>query len=260
MAAQGATLPRSLSGLKRGITSAMTKKTIVVVEDDKNTGAMLATALREAGYYAICADSIAAASRLLKGRRPDLLVLDLNISEGNGLELCRKVRADRWLSTAPIIALTEMGEPHYKVKGFPPRAAQHHGNPPEVREFVLWVTALLLRAEIGKDGMGLTAGTNLSINMEAQIVLYRGHIVKTLTKREFDLFVALVKKSPRILSRKQILSSVWHTVAVENLIDAHIFNIRQKVPRELAAKIQSVSGRGFRYFDSSTSLQDPQAH
>lgn len=238
----------------------MTKKTIVVVEENSNTATVLTAAMGEAGYYAVCADSIAAAGRLLKGRRPDLLVLDLNISEGNGLELCRKVRADRWLSAAPIIALTEMGEPHYKVKGFPLRAAQYHGKPLDVREFVLWVTALLLRSEIGKDGMGLTVGTNLNINMEAQIILYRGRIVKALTKREFDLFVALVKKSPKILSRKQILSSVWHTVAVENLIDAHIFNIRQKVPRELAAKIQSVSGRGFRYFDSSPTLEGRHAH
>lgn len=224
------------------------KKTIVVVENDKNTAAMLATALDEAGYYAICTDSIASASRLIKGHQPDLIVLDLGLPNGNGLELCQKIRADSRLSATPIIALTGMREPTHSAKGFSAGANQYLTKPLDIREFVLRVTALLRRVEINKDGRGLIVDADLSINIDAQIVRYRGHIVKTLTKREFDLFMALAKKSPGILSRKLILSSVWHTVAVENLVDAHIFNIRRKVPRELAARIRSVPGRGFRYF------------
>lgn len=228
---------------------AQTKETIVVVQDDRGTAAMLTAALNEAGYHAVFADSIAAAGRLSEGHRPDLIVLDLNLSEGNGLELCRKVRADSRLSATPIIALTAMGEPQHKAKGYSTGAAHYLAKPLDIKEFVLWVTSLLQRVKVDKDGRGLVADADLSVNTDAQIVRYRNHIVETLTKREFDLFVALVKESPKILSRKRILSSVWHTVAVENLVDTHIFNIRQKVPRELAAKIQSVPGRGFRYFN-----------
>ena len=227
----------------------MTKQTILVVEDDKSTAAMLTAALDEAGYCAVCADSIASATHLIKGHQPDLIVLDIRLPDGNGLELCEKIRKSGRLSTTPIIALTGMGEPHHKMQGFTTGVDQYLVKPIDLQEFVLWVTALLRRVEMDKDGNGLIADADLSINTEAQILCYKGQTVENLTKREFDLFLALVKESPKILSRRYIISKVWQTVAVENLVDTHIFNIRRKFPRELAAKVQSVPGKGFRYFN-----------
>lgn len=145
----------------------------------------------------------------------------------------------------PVIVLAGSSKLKCKTKGF---LAGEDPYPPN--EFVARVAAILRRFELTKDGKGLFSGANLKINMEAQIAYYGGTIIGDLTKREFGLLVALVKKSPKIISRKYILSSLWHTVAVPNLVDTHIYNIRKKVPRELADKIQSVPGKGFRYFKS----------
>lgn len=230
--------------IKRGERgSPMTKKTVVIVKDDKNAALMLAAALSAAGYRAVCADSIASAARLVKWRHPDLIVLDLSPKDGSGLEFCRKIRADRRLSGAPVLILAGTSKLKYKKRGL-----LTGEEPYPLNEFVARVSSILRRFELTKDGKGLFSGVKLKINTEAQIVYCGGSIIGDLTKREFDLLVALVKKSPRILSRKYILSSVWHTVAVPNLVDTHIFNIRKKVPRELADKIQSVPGKGFRYF------------
>jgi DNA-binding response OmpR family regulator len=88
------------------------------------------------------------------------------------------------------------------------------------------------------------------MDVKNQMVKYRNKVVKELTRREFELLYALVKNSPKIFSRKEILSEVWHTVAVENLVDTHLFNLRGKLPPELSEKIQVVPGKGFHYFDA----------
>ncbi|OGR50799.1 MAG: hypothetical protein A2049_11160 [Elusimicrobia bacterium GWA2_62_23] len=99
-------------------------------------------------------------------------------------------------------------------------------------------------------GTGLpvgNAGGDLRICAESRIVSYGGERISNLTAREFDLFAFLAAESPRIFSRAEILGKVWKTASVENLVDVHIYNLRRKLPPALAARIQSVPGRGFRY-------------
>jgi len=91
------------------------------------------------------------------------------------------------------------------------------------------------------------AGGDLSICAESRIVSYGGEMISNLTAREFDLFAFLATESPRIFSRAEIISKAWETVSVENLVDTHIYNLRRKLPPALAARLQSVPGRGFRY-------------
>jgi len=82
------------------------------------------------------------------------------------------------------------------------------------------------------------------------LVKYKGMVINNLTEREFLVFYALVEHRPNILSRKFILSKVWNTIAVDHLVDTHIYNLKKKLPQELADKIQSVPGKGFRFFVS----------
>jgi two-component system alkaline phosphatase synthesis response regulator PhoP len=70
-----------------------------------------------------------------------------------------------------------------------------------------------------------------------------------LTVKEFELLYFLVRKRPRVLSRKHILSTLWHTIAVDHVVDNHLLNLRRKLPPEVADKVQSVPGKGFRFFE-----------
>ena len=108
------------------------------------------------------------------------------------------------------------------------------------------LSALLADILRGKAPLGDTE-EELSICAESRMISFGGKVIDNLTGREFALLAFLVSGSPRIFSRAEIISRAWKTVAVENLVDTHICNLRRKLPPGLAARIQSVPGRGFRY-------------
>jgi len=108
------------------------------------------------------------------------------------------------------------------------------------------LSALLADILRGKAPLGNTKG-ELSICAESRMVRFGGEVIDNLTGREFDLFHFLVSNAPKVISRREIISQAWKTSAVDNLVDVHIFNLRRKLPPALAAQVQSVPGRGFRY-------------
>lgn len=93
------------------------------------------------------------------------------------------------------------------------------------------VDALLRRVDMDKSGGAVLTANGLQLDAAAQLVKYNNRPVEDLTRREFELLLALVRNSPRILSRQEILEKVWRTVSVENLVDTHLHNLRNKLPR-----------------------------
>lgn len=222
---------------------------VLIVEDHKETCDMLEAALEEAGFKTVIAGSVKTAKEYIARRYPCLVILDLHLPDGHGLEVCSWVRSTGKLAGIPIIVLTGQDELRDKAKGFSAGVDQYLTKPIIMDELVMWVKALLRRVDMDKSGGAVLTVSDLQLDAKAQIVKYKSKPVENLTGREFELLYALAKNSPRILSRKEILSEVWHTVAVENLIDTHMFNLRNKLPPELSEKIQAVAGKGFRYFD-----------
>lgn len=222
---------------------------ILIVEDHKETCDMLEAALQEAGFKTHCAGGVKAARSFLERHRPGLIILDLCLPDGHGLELCGWVRDEERLAEIPVVALTGQDELAQKKKGFAAGVDQYLTKPIIMDELVMWVKALLRRVAMDRGGGSVLTVGALEIDIKAQLVKYRNVPVGNLTRREFELFCALVRCSPGILSRKEIISKVWRTAAVENLVDTHMFNMRAKLPHELSARIHAVAGKGFRYFD-----------
>ncbi|MDP2864723.1 MAG: response regulator transcription factor [Elusimicrobiota bacterium] len=224
---------------------------ILIVEDHKETCAMLAAAMEDSGFDAHCAGTVKSAKEFLGLNTPCLVILDMHLSDGHGLEVCAWVRNNERLANIPVIALTGQDKLGDKTKGFSAGVDQYLTKPIIMDELVMWVKALLRRVDMDKSGGAVLAIGGLQLDVKAQLVKYKNTPVENLTRREFELLHALVKNSPGILSRKEILAKVWRTVSVENLVDTHLFNLRNKLPRELSEKIQAVAGKGFRYFDKS---------
>lgn len=224
-------------------------KDILIVEDNKETSEMIKAALEEAGFGTYCADGVKSAGAYLERQAPRLIVLDLCLPDGNGLELCCRVRDDVRLAGTPVIALTGQDALPQKEKGFSAGVDQYLTKPIAMGELQMWVKALLRRVSMDRAGGAVIALGDLEIDVKAQLLKYKNVLVENLTRREFELLQALVKSSPGILSRKEIVSGVWHTVAVDNLVDTHMYNMRSKLPPGLAARIQAVPGKGFRYVD-----------
>lgn len=223
---------------------------ILVVEDHEETRNMIKAILESEGFKAVCKGTLNAGKEYLKYHSPSLIILDLALPDGSGLELCNLVRETPAISRTPIVALTGLTEFSDKKRGFETGIDQYLGKPLKFEELMLWVKALLRRAAWNVQGWALPAFGDLQICRESYIVKFRNEVISNLTGREFDLLYFLVSVSPRIVSRQGIITEVWRTAAVENLVDTHIFNLRQKLPKLLASRIQSVPGRGFRYFRS----------
>ena len=108
------------------------------------------------------------------------------------------------------------------------------------------LSALLADILGAKPPLGNAEG-ELSICAESHVVGFGGEVIDNLTGREFDLLHFLASNAPKVISRRDIITNAWKTAAVDNLVDVHVLNLRRKLPPALAARIQSVPGRGFRY-------------
>ena len=226
-------------------------KTILFVEDDAQTRRYCALALSSLGHRVLEADGIEVGFHLFQQERPDLVVLDIALPDGTGLDFCRKARAHKVLARTPIIMLTGKAELDDKAAGFDAGADQYLVKPVAPRELAMWVQALLQRlANDAGGGSELVAG-DLTIDTEASLVRFKNLTISNLTGKEFDLLYSMVKNRPKILSRQFILSKLWRTVAVDNVVDTHLGNLRRKLPQALADRLQAVPGKGFRYFDGS---------
>ncbi|PKM98905.1 MAG: hypothetical protein CVU79_01250 [Elusimicrobia bacterium HGW-Elusimicrobia-3] len=131
-----------------------------------------------------------------------------------------------------------------------PGARRHEGVPLNIKSMPPWLDALLARAEGAIPGDGYKVFGDLSICVDSRLVKFGGKVIPDLTTREIDLLAALAAAAPAVISRENIVSKVWKTVAVPNLVHTHVCNLRRKLPARLAARIQAVPGKGFRYFHS----------
>ncbi|MGD9643749.1 MAG: winged helix-turn-helix domain-containing protein [Elusimicrobiales bacterium] len=135
-----------------------------------------------------------------------------------------------------------------------PGAQSHNGAPLDIKNMPSWLDALLARAEGAIPADGCKVFGDLSICVDSRLVKFGNKVIPDLTTREIDLLLALAAAGPAVISRENIVSKVWKTVAVPNLVHTHIFNLRRKLPPALAARIQAVPGKGFRYFNPSVVL------
>ena len=224
-------------------------KTILVVEDEPQSRAIAQSILSATGYRVIATDSIAPAWHIFVNDKPDLALVDINLPDGSGLDLCRKIRGHSERGTTPVIILTGQAGFETKVEGFTAGADQYLVKPVPPQELLLWVEALLRRlAYDTEEGDVLKAG-ECEIQVKSHIVKFKGADITNLTGKEFDLLWYLVKNRPKVMSRKQILSKLWHTITVDHVVDTHLTNLRKKLPQELADKIQTIPGKGFRFLE-----------
>jgi len=221
-------------------------KTILIVEDEAHVRAVFESALVANGYRVLLADTLEIGWNLFGRENPDLVIIDIVLPDGSGLELCGKIRQHKTLNRTPVIILTGKHEIESKTAGFRAGADQYLVKPLPPQELVLWVEALLRRLSYEEGDEDLLDAGGCRIDLKSRLVSFKGQTFD-LTNKEFDLLYCLVKKRPQVLSRKFLLSRLWHTITVDNVVNTHINNLRRKLPQELADKIQTVPGKGFRF-------------
>lgn len=210
---------------------------VLVVEDDAEIARMLAELLADHGFAATVAGSGAVMDRALRGRRFDLILLDVMLPGEDGLSICRRLRAQ---SATPIIMVTSLGEDLDRILGLEIGADDYVTKPFNSRELIARVRALLRRAAYCGPAEPEPAALGFHgwrIDALARQLLDPDGVEVSLTSAEFDLLLAFCRNPGRILTRAELLTLTHVGLAgpVERSIDVHISRVRQKIepnPRE----------------------------
>jgi DNA-binding response OmpR family regulator len=217
---------------------------ILLIEDDGRLAAMVADYLREAGFRTITAASGAEGERLLRREGFDAVVLDLMLPDMDGLDLCRRLRAE---STIPLLMLTARGDPLDRVVGLELGADDYLPKPFEPRELLARLRAIL-RRQRGNEPSDMLRFGQLEIDRGARQVRVDGQ-EKPLTGYQFTLLLALAERAGRVLSR-EVLMDLTKGSELEDFdrsIDVHISRIRAAIeddPKK-PRRILTLRGAGY---------------
>ena len=221
-----------------------TPHTILVVEDETSIASFVAAYLRNAGYAVKTAASAQTALIALAGETPALVILDLNLPDGDGVELCRRIRKT---SDVPILMLTARDEDIDKIIGLEVGADDYMTKPFNPRELVARVKSILRRAAPERrrtESEELQHG-DLTINAGKREVHVGDEEIR-LAPKEFDLLWELLDHRGIVLTRDQLLERVWrYTFAGDTrTVDVHVRQIRRKLGD--ASPIVTVWGVGYK--------------
>ena len=217
---------------------------LLLVEDDASLGKVLVRGLAEEGHAVDHAATVAAANESLDINEYDLVVLDLGLPDGDGVDLCRTVRARG--SSTPILMLTARDGLSDKVAGLDAGADDYLTKPFAYPELAARVRALLRRPADTASPILEAAGVTLD---PAAHTVWRGSIMVPLTAREFSLLEYLLRHPSEVCRREDLLEHVWDANydGLSNVVDVHIANLRRKFAMPgMDDPIETVRGVGYR--------------
>jgi len=217
-------------------------KTILVVDDEPQIAEIATDYLRLAGYDVITAADGVRALEEVRGRRPDLVVLDLGLPRLDGIDVARAIRTEADL---PIIMLTARVQEDDRLHGLEVGADDYITKPFSPRELVARVRAVLRRIEKRDANETTFRVADLTIDRGKMTVTREGAPID-LTPTEFAVLATLASHPGRVYTREQLLDAVRGSAAesFDRAIDSHIKNVRRKIGSRY---IQTVYGIGYKF-------------
>src|SRR4051794_2857096 len=218
------------------------QRRILVVEDERTIAESVAARLRAEGFLVDVAYDGPTAVTMARTTKPDLVVLDIMLPGFDGLEVCRRIQAER---PVPVLMLTARGDETDLLIGLAVGADDYLTKPFSMRELAARVHALLRRAERGTEVLqdaAIVVG-DLEINRSERRVRRAG-VEAHLTPTEFDLLVHLARRPRAVLPRERLLAEVWGWADASGTrtVDSHIKALRRKLGSDV---IRTVHGVGY---------------
>ena len=213
-----------------------TKTSLLVAEDDATLATKLKEGLGLMGYQVSLAKSGPRALSMAETGQYPIMILDLNLPEMNGLEVCRKLRVTN--PGIPVLMLTAMGDTEHKIDGFQAGADDYMVKPPDLRELDARLRALLRRTEpvqLPEDKLSIA---NLTLDLGKKMA-YRDETQIMLTAKEFSLLEYLMRNQGKVISRQQIAASVWdiHFDTQTNVVDVYVNFLRKKIDKDFQQQL-----------------------
>ena len=225
---------------------------ILIVEDEPDIRSTLEYNLHRDNFQTESVGNLLDAEKILSTSNISLILLDLMLPDGSGLDLCRKLKADQSTSSIPIIILTAKDDEVDKVVGFELGADDYVTKPFSVRELILRIKAILKR-KVQKPEVTEVEREfgELRIDSDSHEVFVNGEEV-SLTALEFRLLKQLVDRRGRVQTRDQLLSDVWGYSAdiTTRTVDTHIKRLREKLG-PIGKYVQTIRGVGYKFTRTS---------
>ncbi len=224
------------------------KKTILVVDDEKNIRDLLKFNFENEGYDVVVAKDGKEALEKVK-ESIDLVVLDLMLPEIDGLNVCKKIRNDEKLGDLPIIMLTAKSEDIDRIIGLELGADDYVTKPFNTRELIARVKALLRRISMStnfeKEKPEVINLNDIIINVKNYTIKKQGENI-AVTPKEFDLLVYLITNNDEVFSRDKLLKEIWgyEFSGDTRTVDVHVRRLRKKIGENY---IKTVRGVGYKF-------------
>jgi two-component system, OmpR family, response regulator RegX3 len=226
----------------------MTKRTILLIEDEEAISEPLAAALGREGFTTAVASTAAEGLDLFASRTPDLVLLDVMLPDGDGRDVLRKIRET---SRTPVVMLTARGEEMDRVLGLELGADDYVTKPFSAAELAARIRAVLRRAgeTTGPEERVLEAG-DVRMDLDTHEATRAGKALD-LTVKEFKLLRVLLEHAGKLVKRDDLVHEVWDPAwfGSTKTLDVHISALRKKLGDDPAAPryIHTVRGVGFRF-------------
>lgn len=224
---------------------------VTVVEDEDDIRALVAAALKKERFRVREHSDGRGLLVSLSTDRPDLLVLDVMLPDTDGFEICRKIRADKALSSIPVIILTARAEEADRILGLELGADDYVVKPFSPKELAARVKAVLRRAAPETARARIDAGDGLIIDTDTVEAFVGGQRLE-LTQAEFRILQLLASRTGWVFSREKILDYLWGNEknVTDRSVDVHVKHLRDKLG-DRGGRIVNVRGIGYKLVSST---------
>jgi len=224
---------------------------VLVVDDEPAVRGVLERVLKREGFAVTMAINAGEGLTAVRERTPDMVILDLNLPDRSGEDVCQEIRKTSAVQAIPILILTGQA-----MEGLPARcldegADDYLSKPFDNKELVARVRALLRRPRLYVDKDAVLEKKQITVHVAERRVLVKGHPVNSLAPKEFDLLYQLLLYAPKVLDKNTLALKVWDVPAEQihsRTLDVHIRRIRLKIGS--AAKcLKTVPAVGYQWLD-----------
>jgi len=215
---------------------------IVLVEDDSSLGETLRERLGEEGYGVTLARTVAEGEGAALATSPDLLVVDVGLPDGSGVELVRRVLTRKLV---PVIFLTAMATAEDRLAGYEAGAVDYIPKPFHIKELLLRVARVL---ESTRPDRRVDAG-GILIDLDSMSLRLPDGTIEYPQTRDFQVLQLLIEAAPRVVSRQEILDRFWNTdrLSTHRTVDNSVVRLRHHLREAGSEFIRSVRGVGYQW-------------
>jgi DNA-binding response OmpR family regulator len=216
---------------------------VLLVDDDPENLSVVAEMLRTE-FEPVTAQNGREGLLAAVREQPDLILLDVNMPEMDGFEVCRRLREQPATRNIPIIMLTTASSLDQRVKGLDLGADDYVTKPFQVRELMARIHARLRRNERDRLAEATLSLGNLKLDSKSFQVWINDEVVK-LTRIEFELLRYFLEHCDQVIDRQKLLGDLWpDSVVTHRTVDTHIANLRKKI-RDFSYQLDTIYGSGY---------------